>query len=267
MIKCCFGRHLWAEVLIGIIQNQQLIPFCFFAGSSCSSQAHTGVTGLRFWVEHIKALKVFGKIFLITLTSFFALECLLQAGEGHQHHICPASCPAWWCTSNPVVVRASRPQFLLKPTQKGGFVFWGAKMRIKKPLSLMFPLTTSGFGPQDPFLLGWLNFPDFQLPGKSHPTEQGWGEHSQLPQLWELKKTVSYGIFLQNGPRRGVFPKVFHSPTFPLEQGVKVASAALHLQHKMGVKYCPQACEVLSETELKYNAPSPSFLFFFLVFN
>lgn len=168
------------------------------------------------------------------------------------------------CTPNPAVLRASQTQFLLKPTQKGGLILWGAKMRIlKSPFWLMFPLTASGFAPQHPFLLGWLNFPHFQLPGKSHPTEQGWGEHSQLPQLWELKKTHLLWNFSPKWPLRGAFPKVFHSPTFPFEQGVMVASAALHLQHKMGIKYCPQACEVLSGTELKYSAPSPNFFLFF----
>lgn len=67
----------WGEVLIGIIQNQWLIPFFFLAGSSCSSRAHVGVKGLVFWVEYIKALKVFGKIFLITLMRFFGPKCCL----------------------------------------------------------------------------------------------------------------------------------------------------------------------------------------------
>lgn len=145
--------------------------------------------------------------------------------------------PRVWCTSKPDCLRASQTQFLLKPTQKWGFIFWGAKMRIKNPLSLMFSLTTSGFAPQDSFFLRWLNFPDFQLPGKSHPTEQGWGEHSQLPQLWELRKSVYYGFFPPKFPLRGVSSKVFRSPSraggegcqcstsFAIQNGSKILSS------------------------------------------
>lgn len=48
-------------------------------------------------------------------------------------------------------------------------------------------------------------------------------------------------------PLRGGFSKAFNSPIFSLEEGVKVASAAVHLHYKMRVRHCPRAYEVLSE--------------------